>query len=305
MLSYQQQYELAQSLASDSSSTNLTLFQNLINVGIHKIERKLDIFVTEQEKTLTTVTDAVTGTSSQAYYLPRGFVSLSDFYVTIGTTQYHIKHLIEDPVWWGQITGSTTQQTSNYVEYARIKGRKIWLWPIPSSAQTATIVYYGTSKDLSQADYTTGSILTLANAGTAVTGSGTTWTSQMVGRGFKINDNAEWHFIKSFTSTTSIALETPYQGAAISSGSATYTIGEMCSLPEDIHDLPVTWALWQWFAFYHRDKFLANMYKSQYDEGIQDAQMEYSTSGSGVIIQGRTDGNSFPVNPNWYPSGMS
>lgn len=271
-------------------------------MGLHKIERKLDTFVSEQTATFTTVTDVLT---DGGYQLPRGFVSLSDLYVTISTRQAHIAHLVEDPVWWGQIVGATTTSTSNELQYARIKGRRLYLYPTPSSALTATIIYFGTSKDLSQADYITGTITTLANAGTAVTGSGSTWTAQMVGRGFKINADSEWHFIKTFTSTTSIALETKYQGAAIAAGTSAYTIGEICSLPEDIHDLPVTWALWQWFAFYHRDKFLANMYKSQYEEGIENAQMEYSTAGSGVIIQGRTDGNSFPVNPNWYPSGMT
>ena len=305
MLTFQGQYQLAQSLASDSDSTNLTLFKNLINIGLHHIERKLGIYYVEKDHTFTTVTDALTGTSNQAYQLPRGFKSLIDLYVTVGSTQYHIANLIEDPVWWGRITGSTTGSTSNFLQYARIKGRKIYLWPIPSSASTATLIYRGISKDLSVDDYTTGTITTLANNASAVTGSSTVWTDQMVGRAFKVNTDNEWHIIKSRASDTSITLETKYQGAAISAGSEAYTIGEICPLPEDIHDLPVKYALWQFFAFYHRDKFLSSMYEREFKSGLEDAIMEYSSANDSSIVTGRNDQNDFAINPNWWPTGMS
>lgn len=302
MLTYTGQQTYVQDLASDSNSTNLVLFKNLINVGLHKIERKLDIFVTEKEDTFTTVTDAL---ADGSYQLPRGFVSLNDLYVTVGTTQYHIEHLIEDPAWWGQLVGSTTQSTSDFVRYARVKGRKLYLWPTPSTAYTATISYFGTSKDLSQEDYTEGGVLTLANGGVAVTGTGTTFTAQMVGRVFQVNADAEWHYIKSYASATAIELETPYQGIAIAAGNAPYKIGEVCNLPEDIHDLPCIWTLWQFFAFYHRDKFLASMYEKMYRDGLGDAMMEYSSAGSGVIITGRTDATNGVINPNFYPLNMT
>lgn len=304
MLTFTGQQELAQDLSSDSNSTNLELFKNLINIGIHKVERRLEIFVREKEKTYTTRTDSLSGSNYQDYQLPRGFVSLNDVYVTVGTTQYRAE-LIEDPAWWGRITGSTTQTTSDFLKYVRIKGRKLQLWPIPSSANTLTLNYFGSSKDLSQDDYVTGTILTLANAGTAVTGTDTVWTDQMVGRVFKVNADAEWHYIKSRASATSITLETPYQGAAIAAGTEAYTIGEVCSLPEDIHDLPVKYALWQFFAFYHRDKFLASMYKNEWNEGLENAEMEYSSAGSSVIIQGQTDMSRHTINANWWPTGMS
>lgn len=305
MLSYQNQYELVQSLSSDFNTTNLILFKNLINIGVHKIERSLDIFVNEQTKTFTTITDAVSGTNNQGYVLPRGFISLNSMYVTVGTTQHHMDNLIEDPKWWGQINATTTQSTSNYLKYAHIKGRTIYLWPIPSSANLVTVSYFGNSKDLSQADYTTGTITTLATATKAVVGSGSTWTSQMVNRIFKINDDSEWHYITAAPTATTITLETPYVGTSIAAGTSAYTIGEVCRLPESTHELPVQYALWQYFAFYRRDKFLASMYEKQFKEGLIDAQMEYSTSGSSIIINGRTDENSLSINPNFYPTGLT
>lgn len=78
-------------------------------------------------------------------------------------------------------------------------------------------------------DYTTGTVTVDVTTG-AVTGSGTTFTSAMVGRGFKAEGHTKWYRVKSFSSTTSIVIEddlddvtSVYTGGAIAGG-ATYTI---------------------------------------------------------------------------------
>ena len=78
-------------------------------------------------------------------------------------------------------------------------------------------------------DYTTGTVTVDVTTG-AVTGSGTTFTSDMVGRGFKATGHTKWYRIKSYASATSIVIEddfddvtTAYTGGAIGGG-ATYTI---------------------------------------------------------------------------------
>jgi len=78
-------------------------------------------------------------------------------------------------------------------------------------------------------DYTTGTVA-VANTTGVVTGTGTTFTSSMVGKGFKATGHSVWYRIKTFSSTTSITIEddkddetSAYTGGAISSG-ASYTI---------------------------------------------------------------------------------
>lgn len=78
-------------------------------------------------------------------------------------------------------------------------------------------------------DYTTGTVA-VANTTGVVTGSGTTFTSAMVGLGFKASGHSEWYRIKTYSSGTSITIEddkddvaSAYTGGAISSG-ASYTI---------------------------------------------------------------------------------
>lgn len=78
-------------------------------------------------------------------------------------------------------------------------------------------------------DYTTGTVEVAATTG-VVTGSGTTFTSAMVGKGFKASGHTKWYRIKSYSSATSITIEndsddetSAYDGGAISALS-TYTI---------------------------------------------------------------------------------
>ena len=78
-------------------------------------------------------------------------------------------------------------------------------------------------------DETAGTVTVDVTTG-LVTGDGTTFTSAMVGRGFKATGHTTWYRIKTFTSTTSITIEddlddstSAYTGGAIASGTA-YTI---------------------------------------------------------------------------------
>lgn len=78
-------------------------------------------------------------------------------------------------------------------------------------------------------DYTSGTVEVAVTTG-VVTGSSTTFTSSMVGKGFKATGHTTWYRIKTFTSTTSITIEddlddatSAYTGGAIAAGTA-YTI---------------------------------------------------------------------------------
>lgn len=78
-------------------------------------------------------------------------------------------------------------------------------------------------------NYTTGTVTVDVTTG-AVTGSGTTFTSAMVGRGFKATGHTKWYRVKTYTSATAIVIEDDYDdqtgaytGGAISAG-ATYVI---------------------------------------------------------------------------------
>ena len=304
MLSWQGQYELFQSLASDADATNLAVAKVNLGLAQRKLEALLGIYYTEKTRTFTTVTDAISGTSYQAYQLPENFKSLTDLYVTVGTTQYP-GELIQDEELWRQMNSTTTQSTSNFLQFCFIRQDRVELYPIPSSANTATMIYRATTKPLSQDDYTTGTITTLANGAKAVTGSGSTWTSAMVGRYFKINDDGEWYKIAAFGTTTTLTLEKNYQGVSIAAGTSTYTIGEFPITPPETHELPVWYALWKYYGF-RKDAQSAKDYKQDWLDGIRDAGVAWANRSSSNIIKGHPSlRRRGLVNPNYYPEGMS
>jgi len=78
-------------------------------------------------------------------------------------------------------------------------------------------------------NYVTGTVTVTTGTG-AVTGSGTTFTAAMVGRGFKATGHTAWYRVKSYASATSIVIEddlddvaTAYTGGTIAGGT-TYVI---------------------------------------------------------------------------------
>lgn len=111
--------------------------------------------------------------------------------------------------------GTVLEQTANE------RKKNIMTYLLTFYADVAAGNHYGT-------DYTTGTVA-IDSSGN-VTGSGTTFTSAMVGKGFKATGHSKWYRVKTYTSGTSIAIEqdndddsATYDGGAISSG-ASYTI---------------------------------------------------------------------------------
>lgn len=77
-------------------------------------------------------------------------------------------------------------------------------------------------------DYTTGTVAVAVDG--TVTGTGTTFTAAMVGRGFKAAGHSQWYRVKTYTSPTEIVIEldlddetATYDGGAVSAG-ASYTV---------------------------------------------------------------------------------
>lgn len=149
---------------------------------------------------------------------------------------------------WDQL--NLRSYTSDIPERFFVFAGQVGLWPTPASTGNTIYVTQKTRViDLSAADYTTGTITSIANGASAVIGSSTVWTAQMAGRWirFTYSDTANtgdgmWYEISSVTDATHLTLVRAYGGASIAAGTAAYTIGQMPLLPEAFHDLPWLWA---------------------------------------------------------------
>lgn len=270
MLTYTQRRNLAGKLSSDSSSANLTLLDTLLNEGDRKVINSKPWGF--REKTITKSTVA----SQQFYYV--GYGRVRNVTVTIGTTRYTPVE-VRTREEWDYLNQSTTE--SNTPEYYFVGDGRVGFYPTPSSATTnaITVNLLQGHKDLSIADYTTGTITT--TSGTTITGSGTTWTSQMAGRWIQITDSntantgdGEWYEISSVTSTTVLELVSPYLGTAITAGSAAYTIGQTSIIPSDHQIISVHYSLEQYFSYVQPEKERAALAKENFAEGLKALQVE-------------------------------
>jgi len=201
----------------------------------------------EFEKTVDTVAD-------QDYvYIPNDMEKVTGVRVVVGSgtsATIYLPRLVYDAQKWQAILAMRLG-SNEYPYFVYQQGQKLKFQPIPSTTGTdVTLIGRRALRDLSIADYSTGSIVSVANGGTAIVGTGTTWTASMAGRYIRIteSDTANkgdgfWYEIASVESATALTLVKPYQGTAIAAGTAAYVIGQITYEPEAYQMAPIYRAL--------------------------------------------------------------
>jgi len=271
MKSFTELRNLYGTLTNDSASGNLTVGDELINDGLRSVYGKRDWSFLDGTATATTETD-------NNHELPNSVSKIKAVTVTIGTTKYTPK---EAPSldFWNRLNQST--QTSNVPSFFFVFAGTLRFYPGPASATAAAVRYDFRRKtpNLSMADYPTGSGVTVTNGGTTVTGTGTTFTAPMVGRFLRVTEtntagaagDAMWYEIASVTSTTVLELRKPYLGTTVSSATA-YAIGQMSLLPDENQQLPLWYALREYYTTIHPDVSRATLYRDRFAEGFRELE---------------------------------
>lgn len=274
MKSYTTSRNLYGNLTNNSTITNLSLGDQLINDNIRYLIQKFNL--NERSKTATTIA------STQFYTFPYNYKRLISVSITVGSYTWTPQE-ITSRAEWDRL--NMTTQTSDAVLYYYVYNNQVGFFPTPAtSSNTITYRYKVRTRDLSQADYTTGTV-TVTNGSTTVTGSGTTFIADMVGRWIQVTapsgDN-EWYKIATFTSTTVLVLESAYNGTTVSG--ASFTIGEMSILPEEFQDLPITYAVRQYYSSRVKDSAIYQMYKNMYDERYIMMNNELGSKDDNMVI---------------------
>ena len=124
----------------------------------------------------------------------------------------------------------------------------IYIDPPDTSARTLFYIYMPTLSRMSE--YVTGTITTLANGGTAVTGSGTDFDGFVTDTTtydyyFRLDRDgtgsaSKWYKISSASSNTALTLSDTYEGTAVSAGTLVFTISHVSSLPRGL-DLAIVY----------------------------------------------------------------
>jgi hypothetical protein len=279
----------------NTSSTNLTNGDGWMNDAYKRICGFQDWPFLAKTTTIATIA------SQQAYALPYDTGQVRSIYVTVGSYRYTPREVTSRDE-WDRINQVTV--TSNIATRYFIYNNQILLFPTPASANTITVNSKRLVKDLSIADYTTGTIVSIANGGLAVVGSGTTWTQAMAGRFIRITDSDTankgdgfWYEIDTVAITaTTLSLVRPYGGTTISAGSAAYTIGQMSVLPEFYENLPVFEAASIYWGTNPKSGDRQKFYDTKFKEGLAEMKKAYGSVSTNVVLD---DGRSNEVtNPN-------
>lgn len=273
MLTYTKLLERYTELTDDS--------QENINVGGGYINDSIRTICNIQGGKLRFLEDVVeleTVANQEGYQIPNKFRKIIDLYISnvAGTpteNTIYMPEMIFDPTRWKTILAYRLG-FSDVPYFTYVQAQKFLIQPIPStSGNIITVRGRLNTRDLSHQDYTTGTIVSVANEGTTVTGSGTSWTSGMEGRYINIpNTTASnggdgfWYEIASVTSATELELLKPYSGESIVAGSASYTIGEVPVVPE-AYQMAIVYRSAALYWENHEEPNKARMYWTKYDGG--------------------------------------
>src|SRR4030067_666907 len=273
----------SQNLASDTSTTGQTFLDFWMNHYYKEILADFGRPQTEKKKT------ALSVASQQAYQVSPDCLWPKRVTYTSGSTVYPIEE-VEDQETWDYMTRQTQTGIPKMFFFRPrfgIQGGEIQFWPTPSAAgNTITFVFVAGDKDLSADSYTSGTVA-LTSGSATVTGTTTSFTTQMVGRYFKSNDvtsDGLWYRIASFTSTTVITLENVYEGATSTGG--TFQIDEIFNLPEEMQVLPIYGALSEYYARKQNPE-QENKYLGKYLALFEKAKVRYGTKTRSNIIRSK------------------
>lgn len=301
--SYTELRNLFGTLTNNDSSTNLALGDQLVNDAIRRICASFNWPWLEKTASISTTA------STQFYSLPNDYDRLIDVTVTIGSNRYSPIECPSRDMW--DRLNLNTSTTSDTPEYFFIFNNQVGFYPIPASttSNAITISYRRRVANLSLADYSTGNVSALTNGATAVTGSGTTWTTPMGGRWIKItptttagqSGDGMWYEVASVGSATTLTLSKAYAGTTIT-GNTAFVLGEMSVLPESYQDLPVYWAAFVYFSSVQPEVNQAGQYKSMYEEMFGNLKRDYSMKSSSPVMDDGTD--HWMINPNLTVSNI-
>lgn len=276
LLTFQDQYQLAQEISGLSDATSTVKFKRDINTGG-------TLFLAEFDRPYNRMSKFTDMKANQQYYqLPEDAVRLSKIRVQSGTRWYDCTEIGNESAWTQM---NVSQQTSSIPTYFFVKGfDEVGLFPIPSGTVTGGIelVYEPKNTLLSQDDFTSGTV-TVTNASQTITHSAAGFINTMVGRWFQVTDGSDgnWYKISAYIDASNLTLENYYQG--LSGNTKSFRIGEVMKLPEEFLEAPVDYAM-------HRHNLRrGNMveaadFKSLYDNAKDVAKDLYGSSTSNQVI---------------------
>jgi hypothetical protein len=256
-------------------------------------------------------TTAIETVGVQSYPIPANVSKIKNNTITVGQLVY-TPAPVQSIQEWTML--NALPYTSDIPNYFYIYNNQVNFWPIPStSGNIISFNYKARVPDLSFADYSTGTLSSIAVGDNTITGTLTAWNTTGA---FPLNTDLTWfnlylritppsgdgiwYPIQSFQSDTALTLATPIQTAPSATASA-YTIGQLPLLSEDFHDMLVYGALSTYHTSIVKDADKFEMYNGMYQQRL-DLLKDYAGTKSVNVDLGAQP---TPNNPNLFFMGSS
>jgi len=228
MYTFQDLYEQFTKITSDTSSNNIDFGKALVNQTHELICDSYNWTFLYKNKVFTTTV------GQSQVILPNDTRIVQGVSVTSGETTYYPDE-ISSPIRWGKIVQNYSTK-SDKMDLYTVRGNVVKFYPaIATAGLTINLEYVAAPAVMEQDDYSTGNVSAITQGGVDVIGSGTGWASLTGNLSIFLPDGL-WYKVSSITSNTQLVLETPYQGATISTNQD-YRIGETPLIPGSYQDL--------------------------------------------------------------------
>jgi hypothetical protein len=293
ILTFQDQLNIVQEVASLSDVASVTKFKRDINTGGSMFIAKLNRDFNRKSRTADIVN------SQAAYQFPVDLIRVGEVVVNIGSNG-------STPGGWHPPLIQVPNETEwNYMNMMNMTGlpthffirgfNEIVLYPIPSYYQTAglRITFEPELLRCSAMDFTDGQI-TVTNNSATITHSASGFTSSMVGRWMEILDDSDYNCyqIVSFTNSSTMTLSNVFQGI---SGTRSFRIGQVMDMPHEYLEAPADYALYRHFT--RRGNPKAPGFLQSFSQALRDAQEQYGQMSESQVVDAEFDN---PRSFNWF-----
>ena len=307
-------------VAGDTSATLTTAWDNIscqqLVVFSNSDQRTVNFIqgstaITWQPALSDAATVDITTIGVQFYPIPANISKIKNDTITVGQLVY-TPAPVQSIQEWTML--NALPYTSDIPNYFYIYNNQVGFWPIPSSSgNVISFNYKGRVPDLSFADYSTGTLSSIAVGDNTITGSSTSWNTTA---GYPLNTDLSffnlylkitppsgdgiWYPIARFTSDTEVILASPIQNAPSATASA-YVIGQLPLLQEDFQDMLVYGALKTYYTSIVDNDRAYTKYSAEYEARLELLEAYAGTKSVNVDLgPGIT-----PRNPNLYTYASS
>lgn len=172
--------------------------------------------------------------------------------------------------------------------------------PTANAVANLEITYLGYQDPLTFPDnYATGTV-SVENDSAILTGSGTTFTSAMIGRFIRINNGKDFYELVAFGSTTVMSMLHNYQEDDLSG--ASFVIAEVPRLPHEFHYTIMYGAVADYYL--PKNSAKSKEFQDKYERDVRLMQARYQNKTQGSVTPGIPVRRNWPRVPSNYPNGL-